>query len=408
MPAPAIARGLAPMRERGRAAALPRGRRLAILHLITRLERGGSSDCTLLQAIGAARRGHRVTLLSGETLSPSPLIERARAQSGITFRTIPDLIRRPSPLRDLAALIAIARILRESRFDILHTHTSKAGVLGRLAARLTPSRPAVLHQPHGHLFYGYYGVVGTALVTLAERILAPLTDRTITLSRRGTEEHLRRGIGRPGDYASIPSGVDLGPFRRAARRREPERARLGCRPSDVLVGTLCRLEPIKGVEDLLAAFALAAPDRPSLRLHLAGDGPLAGALEGRVRALGLAGRVTIARSWVPPETILPALDLFVLASHNEGMGRVLIEAMACGRPIVATSVGGVPEVLEEGRCGLLVPPSDARAIADAILRISGDTRLSSTLSERGRRRALSFGAGRMNRELLRLYRSVAP
>ncbi|MCZ6697230.1 MAG: glycosyltransferase [Acidobacteria bacterium] len=380
--------------------------RLAIFHLITRLERGGSSECTLLQAIGAARRGHRVLLASGPSTTPSPLLLKARDEPNLELLEIPDLIRRISPLRDLRCLLTVARLIRTGRFDVLHTHTSKAGVLGRLASRLSGHRPAVIHQPHGHLFYGYYGPLGTALIRFLERQLAPLADVQITLSRRGAEEHLCRGIGRPGGFATIRSGIDLSRFRHARRNREAARARLGYRPEHGVIGTLCRLEKIKGVEDLLEGFALAAATRPGLRLFLGGDGPLAEPLRERACVLGLGDRVAIAREWVAPETVLPAFDLFVLPSRNEGMGRALVEAMATGCPVAASAVGGVPEVIEEGQCGLLIPPRDPRAISLAIVRVLDDAVFARTLSTRGRTRAISFGAGRMNHALLRLYRKV--
>ena len=380
--------------------------RLTILHLITRLERGGSSDCTLLQAIGAARRGHRVLLACGPSGAPSPLLEKARAEPGLELCEIPHLVRRISPVRDLRSLLTIARLIRNRRFDVLHTHTSKAGALGRLASRLPGHRPAVIHQPHGHLFYGYYGSLGTAFVRLIERMLAPLADVQITLSSRGAEEHLCRGIGRPGSFATIRSGIDLSRFRHARRNREAARARLGYLPQHGVVGTLCRLEGIKGVEDLLDGFALAAATRPGLRLFFGGDGPLAEPLLERAREIGLADRITSAREWVPPEAILPALDLFILPSRNEGMGRALVEAMACGCPVAASAVGGIPEVIEEGRCGLLIPPRDPHAISLAIVRVLEDAVFARTLSARARARAISFGAGRMNHALLKLYREV--
>lgn len=404
LPRPAAGRPAArtaPRPARPRSAARP----LSILHVITRLDRGGSSDCTLLQAIGAARRGHRVTLASGPSLQPGPLLAEARTQAGLELVEIGTLVREPSPLRDLRALAAIAGLLRSRPFDVVHTHTSKAGAIGRLAAFLLAG-PPVVHQPHGHLFYGYHGRIGTALVILAERLLARLASRQVALSWRGAEEHLCRGIGRPGDFTVVRSGIDLRPYRRARARRAECRRRWDLAPGDFVIGTLCRLEPVKGAEELLGAFLLAAVAQPRLRLVIGGDGPLRERLQGLARAAGKAERVVIDGSWVRPEDLLPALDLFVLASRNEGMGRALVEAMAAGLPVAATSVGGVPEVLEEGRAGILVPPGDAEALAAAISRLAGDERLAAHLGRRARARAVVFGAGRMNHALLRLYRKV--
>jgi len=386
---------------------VPRARPLSVVHLITRLERGGSSDCTLLQALGAARRGHRVTVASGPSREPSLLLEAARRQPRLRLVEIPTLARRPCPIDDARALVAIVRLLRAEPCDVLHTHTSKAGALGRLAAALLGRRRTVVHQPHGHLFYGYYGRLGSALVVLAERLLAPLARLQIALSWRGAEEHLGRGIGRPGGFRVVRSGIDLRPCRRARQGRDACRARLGYRADDFVVGSLGRLEAIKGAGDLLRGFLLAAARRPRLRLFLGGDGPLRASLGELARASGLRDRVTIGGAWVAPGSVLPAFDLFVLASRNEGMGRALVEAMATGLPVVASAVGGVPEVLEEGGCGLLIPPGDPEAIALAIGRLADDEALAAALARRARGRALAFGAGRMVRTLLEVYREVS-
>ena len=380
---------------------------LAILHLITRLERGGSSECTLMQAVGAARRGHRVTVASGPTGTPTDRLDEARGTPGLRFAEVRHLTRRPDLFHDPLALIEIVRLLRHGRFDIIHTHTSKAGALGRIAALLIGRSRVVIHQPHGHLFYGYFGRLGTALVVYAERILARLARRQIALSWRGAEEHFCRGVGEPGSFAVIRSGIDLRPFRHARTRREACRARLGLQPGDFAVGSLCRLEPIKGVEDLLDGFLVAAKKHPHLRLVLAGDGPLSDRLRLRADAPGGGSGVLITGSWAVAEEILPALDLFVLASRNEGMGRALVQAMACGLPVVATAVGGVPEILEEGYDGVLVPPGDPEAIAFALSRLVDSPEMASSLGRRGRRRSIVFGAARMNRALMRLYREVA-
>lgn len=380
-------------------------RRLSILHVITRLDRGGSSDCTLLQALGAARRGHRVTLAFGPSASPSPLLPTALAERGIRFLEIPSLRREPAPVQDLRSLVALTRIVRRGRFDVVHTHTSKAGAVGRLAAFLG-GRPPVVHQPHGHLFYGYHGRIGTGLVILAERLLAPLASRQIALSWRGAEEHLCRGVGRPGDFTVVRSGIDLRPYRRARDRRGACRRKWNVSPGDFVVGSLCRLEPVKGAEELLEAFILATASVRRLRLIIGGDGPLRDRLADRAREAGVADRVTIEGSWLRAEDLLPALDLFVLASRNEGMGRALVEAMAAGVPVVGTAVGGIPEVLEEGGAGILVPPGDPEGLAAAISRLAADERLSAHFGRRARARSVAFGAGRMNHALLNLYRRV--
>jgi len=381
-------------------------RRLSILHLITRLERGGSSDCTLWQAIGAARRGHLVTVASGPTDRPTSMLATAATVAGLRLVTLPSLVRPLRPWSDVRAFIEIRRLLSADRFDIVHTHTSKAGALGRLAAGW--SRHAVIHQPHGHMFYGYYGRLPTAGVIAAERALARLCRLQIVLSRRGAEEHLGRGVGSPESFRVLRSGIDLRPWRDALRRRADCRSRLGMAPEAFVVGALCRLEAIKGPDLLLEGFARAAASRPRLRLFLGGEGALRPRLLARAAIAGLSQRVTLADGWVSPADVLPALDLYVQSSRNEGMGRALVEAMACGVPVLATDVGGVGEVLEEGRCGVLVPPGDPAALAETIGRLADDPMLAHRLAGAARSRAVQFGAGRMAHRLLRIYDEVAP
>jgi glycosyltransferase involved in cell wall biosynthesis len=382
-------------------------RRRRVLHLITRLDRGGSSDCTLFQAMGTARRGHAVVIASGPSAAASPLVARARRQPGVRFLTVPALLRPLSPWRDLRALAAVVRLLRRGRFDVIHLHTSKAGALGRAAARLAGMTDRVVHQPHGHLFYGYYGALGSGLVLALERRLAPWARLHLTLTDRGADEHLSRGIGRREQFRTLPSGVDFAPLRRAVRNRDALRARLGYAASDVVVATLCRFEPVKGPEVVLAAFAEAAATRPSLHLLLAGDGPMLGTLRRSADHLGIASRVRFETGWRAPSELLPAIDLFVLASRNEGMGRALVEAMAAGVPVIGAAVGGIPELLASGEAGRLVPPGDAAGFARVIAALADDASGRAALARRGRERSLAYGAGRMVHRLLRLYDDLA-
>ncbi|HUD70657.1 MAG TPA: glycosyltransferase [Dongiaceae bacterium] len=378
-----------------------------ILHVITRLERGGSSDCTLWQAIGAARRGHEVTVVSGPTGAPSPLLERARRTPHLRFVALEALVRPVRPASDLRALFTLRSLIRRERFDVIHLHTSKAGALGRLAALFAGASRRVVHQPHGHLFYGYYGGTGAALITAAERALAPLAKRVVTLTDAGAREHLERGVGRADQFRTLPSGIDFRGLRNAARRRDRIRRSLGLEPGMIVVGTLCRLEAIKGVEEILEAFLAVAPVRPRAHLVIAGDGPLRAVLQQRMADHPAGVRAHLSRAWVVPEEFLPALDLFVLASRNEGMGRALVEAMGIGVPVVATAVGGVPDLLDAGAAGALVPPGDATALAATLARLMDDPLARQALGRAGRARAGRYGAGRMVRRLLDIYKEVA-
>jgi len=191
-----------------------------VLHAITRLTLGGSSENTIASCVALARAGYRCTLATSFGESEPSSLDDARRR-GCRVVDVPSLGRELAPVADLAALRQLIRLIRSERPAIVHTHTSKAGFVGRLAARIARV-PTVIHQPHGHIFYGYYGAGRTALFTALERLAAKWTDRIITLTERGTEEHLARGIGRPEQYVTVPSGVPTERLRASAPR--PARA----------------------------------------------------------------------------------------------------------------------------------------------------------------------------------------
>lgn len=375
-----------------------------VLHVITRLTLGGSAQSTLDALVALGRAGFDCTLAVGFDASEGRLLEAARAR-GCRLRDVPSLSREVSPLRDLRALGSLWRVMARERPALVHTHTSKAGIVGRLAARLARV-PAVIHQPHGHIFYGYYGGTVTAAFVLLERLAARLCDRIVVLTERGREEHLARGIGRPAQFVVIPSGVDLAAFRAEAPSYEAARARLGVDAGSRLLVGLGRLEPVKGFHSLVRALPLVLAAVPATRLLLAGEGSLRPALEAEARALGVADRVRIAGAAIAPAAVVAAADLVVVPSLNEGMGRVVVEAMALGRAVVATRVGGIPAVVVDGESGRLVPPDDPRALAAAVSELLQDPGLRARMGEAGRRRAGEFSLAVMESRLVALYRDL--
>ncbi len=387
-------------------------RRITVLHIITRLDRGGSAQNTLLTALTLDRNRFHVGVIHGRTeaLSANEMAaiaadrERLR-RAGVTRVEIPTLVRAIRPLHDLHALLRLWQILRRERPHLVHTHTSKAGALGRIAARLA-GIPAIVHTPHGHVFHGYYGALMSRLFQWIERRLARLTDRLIALTESERREHLLLGIGSPDRFSVIPSGVDLTLFE-SARRPDPAlRSSLGIAPDAFLVGTVCRLTRIKGVDLLIFALARLRERIPRMAALIIGDGEERKKLEEQCRTAGLSDRVRFlgTRSDIPE--LLPALDLFLLCSRNEGMGRALVEAMACGKPVVASRVGGIPDVVEEGMTGLLVPPEDPPAVAEAIRTLAADPARRHQMGERGRERARLFSLARMIEKLEKMYTEV--
>jgi glycosyltransferase involved in cell wall biosynthesis len=375
---------------------------IRVLHVITRLSLGGSSENTVAQVIALDRAGYACTLAAGLGESEPGTVEAARRR-GCRIVDVPGLGREVAPARDLLALGALVRLILRQRPAIVHTHTSKAGFLGRLAARLARV-PAVVHQPHGHIFYGYYGPRRTAFYVRLERLAARWSDRIITLTERGTEEHLARGVGRPEQFVAIPSGVPTTHLRATAPGRAEARARLGIPPDAFVVVGLGRLVPVKGFDLLVEALPGLLAAVPAAEVLLVGDGPEREALEARARALGVAGRLRMggAATMGGVAVALAAADVCAAPSRNEGMGRALVEAMALGVPVVGAAVGGIPAVIGED-AGRLVPPEDPGRLAAALVELARDAALRGKLGDAARVRAEMFSTDVAAARLLAVY-----
>ncbi len=338
--------------------------RIRVAHVITRLCKGGAQENTFHTVALADRERYAVELISGPTRGHEGSIEAAVEAAGIRIEREPWLVRNPAPMHDAITLWRLAKRLRQGRYDIVHTHTSKAGLLGRLAAERA-GVPIVVHTPHGNVFHGYFNRYVSRAFVWAERHAARRTDRIVELTPGGIEEYLEEGIGQREQFTVIFSGIDTAPFGEAIERREDTRHELGVGPEHLLVGGVGRLEPVKGFIHFVHAARSIAESQPAARFVLAGQGSLdrelrseAAPLSGRFQFLGL-------REDVP--RLMAALDVLVVPSLNEGMGRVLLEAGAAGVPVVASDVGGIPDIVDDGETGLLVPPRDATAIAEAVL-----------------------------------------
>jgi glycosyltransferase involved in cell wall biosynthesis len=332
--------------------------------------RGGAQENTFHTVRLADSERFEVDLISGPTEGAEGSLEPVVENAGVSIIRVPNLVRRPSPLQDYLAYRQLVKLFRERKYDIVHTHTSKAGYLGRMAAARAGA-PIIVHTPHGHIFFGYFGGLMTRFFVALERQAARHTDLLIALTQTGLGEHLARGIGEPQEWRAIASGIDLDLFENVRVNREKIRSALGINTGSLLIGTVGRLEPIKGIAYFVDAARSIAEKIPNSEFIVIGDGAeravlerAAGFLGGRIRFLGL-------RSDVPE--LMAALDIMVLPSLNEGMGRVLVEAAAAGTPVVASRVGGVPEVVRDGETGILVAPGDASAIADAVTVLCSDT-----------------------------------
>lgn len=346
-----------------------------VIHLITRLDWGGSAQNTLLTAIGHDRARFLPMVVAGAIGqwddqggreagdAQSAVLQRA----GVRWQVLPSLTRELHPIKDLVALWHLIRLFRRERPAIVHTHTSKAGALGRLAAWIARV-PVLVHTPHGHVFYGHFGRFLSWLFLLIERALARVTTAMIALTDAEREEHLSRRVGRRETFAVVPSGIDVERFRRVNVGAIP-----GARPAGAtypegafVIGSVGWLTPVKGHAVLIEALARLKAKYPQAHLLLIGGGGLRDELKQLAVRLGVASSVDFLGMRTDVPECLAALHCFVLPSLNEGMGRALVEAMAAARPVIASRVGGIPAIVEDRRTGLLVPPGDAEALAAAI------------------------------------------
>ncbi|MCE5280844.1 MAG: glycosyltransferase family 4 protein [Deltaproteobacteria bacterium] len=387
----------------------PSSDRIKVLHIITRFDKGGSAENTFLTICGLDPGRYEVLLVKGSsgTGKDGPEDEAAEAniaaagRAGVRLLSVDRLVRNLRPLSDLSAFLSLIRIIRLERPRIIHTHTSKAGILGRWAAWLCRV-PIVVHTPHGHVFWAYFGPFQTRLFILFERWTARITDAIVTLTAQEKEDHLRFRIAPEAKFTVIHSGVDLKPFLAGPSRAEA-RHLLGLPPGDTIVATVGRLAVVKGQEVLIRAVSELIARGERIFLVVQGAGELRQDLEALAGQLGIAGQVRFL-GWRPDVApLLAACDLFGFPSRNEGMGKALVEAMAMGRPIVASDIGGIRDLVSPGENGLLVPVGDVGAWAGAIARLSRDPEACQRMGSAGRRMATRYSSEAMIKKIDQLY-----
>jgi glycosyltransferase involved in cell wall biosynthesis len=318
---------------------------------------------------------------------------------------IPDLGREIRPLRDVRTLWRLVRLMRRVRPHIVHTHTAKAGAVGRLAATLS-GVPVVVHTFHGHVLRGYFSPAKTAVYRAIERGLATRSDRLLTVTDRVRDELLGHGVGRLGQYRTVSLGFDLDPLLRAGERRGELRRELALGDAP-LVGIVARLVPIKAHEVFLAAAARVRIAQPRVRFLVVGDGECRQALEARADALGLRDAVLFLGWRADLGRLYADLDVVALTSRNEGSPVALIEAMAAGVPVVSTAVGGVADVVSHDTPGLLAAMDDDAASAGHLEALLADRARAAEMGRRGRERvAATYGVERLVAEIEALYEEL--
>ncbi len=390
---------------------------IRVLHPITRLIIGGAQENTMLTAdlmnkgvVGGhfdrlSERRYQVDIVSGPQTGPEgSLIEEIR-QRGTPLTILPDLRREIGPINDLRAVQKLRQMMQAGGYQIVHTHSSKAGVVGRWAAHLA-GVPIIVHTVHGWSFHDQMSPVNRQIYVLLEKFGARFSQALIVVSPQDIEKGLAQGIGRREDYHVIRSGVELDRFGHPAVPPQVVRQQLGIPPDVPVVGSVTRLSPQKAPLDLAAAFAHIHHRRPEIWFVIFGDGPLRLDVETALQSAGIANRVILTGLRRDVPELMAAFDVFVLSSLWEGLPRVLPQAMATGLPIVATQADGSAEAVVDGENGFLVERGQPEALAEKVLVLLADEGLRIRMGENGRSRAPQFGAKKMVQDIDQLYQSL--
>jgi glycosyltransferase involved in cell wall biosynthesis len=378
---------------------------MKIVHVITRLIIGGAQENTLLTVEGLHHRhGDDVTLITGPAEGPEgDLFDRAEAL-GLKVVLMSELVRAVRPGSDWKAYRALRRAFRELRPEVVHTHSSKAGIVGRAAA-WDERVPAVVHTIHGLPFGPSESPWRNRLYVALERWAARRCHAIVSVCDAMTEQALAAGVGRPEMYHTVYSGMDVEAFLNSPRPRDEVRRELGLAGSDVAFATVARLFERKGHDDILAAAPTVLRANPDVRFVFVGDGILRDQLIAETERLGLRHAFTFV-GLVPPARIpelLGAVDAVVHPSLREGLARVLPQALLAGRPVISYDVDGAREVVLP-ETGILLPPRDIPGLAQGILRLAADPALRQALGEEGRRRFTDqFRHETMTEQLRSLY-----
>lgn len=383
---------------------------IRVLHPITRLIIGGAQENTMLTAdlmnkdvVGDGR--YQVSIVSGPQTGPEgSLIEEVRAR-GIPLTIMPELLREVSPANDLKALLKLAQMMRNGRYHIVHTHSSKAGVLGRVAAKIARV-PVIVHTVHGWSFHEQMSPRKLRFYVALEKIGDWCGHETIVVAAKDREKGVAQGIKSAAHYPLIRSGIELDRFGHPQIPPAAMRQQLGIPANAPVVGSVTRLSAQKAPLDMAAAFAHIAQARPDAWFVIVGDGPLRPDVEHALQKAGIAAQTVLTGLRRDVPELMAAFDVFVLSSLWEGLPRVLPQAMASGLPIVCTLADGSAEAIVEGENGFLSPKGQPAHLAAHVIRLLQDGELRRRMGENGRLRAPEFGAEKMVADIDALYRRL--
>jgi glycosyltransferase involved in cell wall biosynthesis len=388
---------------------MPNTERLRVLHIITRLIVGGAQENTLLTCEGlTAMPEYDVTLATGVDRGPEgSLLDRAG--KSVKLVVVAELGRNINPLSDAVALWKLYRLIRRGHYHIVHTHSSKAGVIGRIAAKLAAT-PIIVHTLHSLVFHDYQPWIVNRTWWAIKKICASMTDHFLSVSKVIVRKAVAAHIARPEKFTTVYSGMELDWFLHSKADGAAARRALGIAADAPVVGKIARLFPLKGHDQLMDAAPEIVRRVPNVRFFLVGDGILYDHLRERARAAGILENFVFAglikRERIPE--MLAAMDVVVHTSLREGLARVLPQAMAMGKPCVSFDIDGAPEVVLDGKTGYLVDPHDYATLAKRIVCLLENPSLRAELGANGRRHVdPAFRAETMVRDTAAVYRLLA-
>ncbi|HVH52180.1 MAG TPA: glycosyltransferase family 4 protein [Gaiellaceae bacterium] len=384
--------------------------RIKVLRVIARLNVGGPALHVAYLTEGLADRGYDTTLVAGTLARGEESMAEVAERRGAKILQLDALHREIGPLRDAKAILRLASIIRRERPTILHTHTAKAGAVGRIAALLVGRArpPIVVHTFHGHVLRGYFSPPATRAFRTLERWLARVSTALIAVSPEVRDDLVRLGVAPESKFAVIRLGIEVDErvnggdeARRATRRM------LGVAADAFVVGWVGRMTAVKRTDDVVRALRKLVDRDVDAHMLLVGDGPDREHLERYAHELGVVRRCLFVGYQDDIGRFYEAIDALLLPSANEGTPVSVIEALAARRPAVATRVGGTPDVVRDGVDGFLVEAGDADALAERLAELAADPERRKRMGDEGRARVLErYAVGRLVDDVDRLYRSL--
>jgi glycosyltransferase involved in cell wall biosynthesis len=369
---------------------------------------GGAQENTLLTCEGLHRRGHDVTLITGPSPGPEGSLMQ-RAESG-GYRVIVEksLVRNPHPWLDYQALQRLKARCHELQPDIVHTHSSKAGIIGRAAAWRCKV-PVIVHTIHGLPFHPYQSQIINAAWIFLERFAARRCHKIVSVADAMTRQALACGVGTPEEFLTIYSGMEIQPFLAAAGRQAQVRKTLGIPPESIVLGTIARLQPLKGHDDLLAIAGAVIKAYRNVVFLWIGDGIFRERFMNKISSAGWQNHFVFTGLVAPEQvpTLIPAMDILVHPSYREGLPRAVVQGMLEGVPAIAYNSDGAGEVCIQSQTGIPVPVGHRAALLEAIMQLIKNKELRHTLGENSKVLAAKrFDADRMVEQLLVLYQQL--